>query len=229
VVQPTDADGENVSAFETSRRKLLAGASGVAAMAAFPVSGGAEPIVPEDQASVTAGAVNDVEILNFALTLEHLENEFDKQQLQKFHERDFQRSELLDEFGFGIRFTARDGSLRVQLRGPTGQRRGRSRHRVRNRRPGPGGNRCRRLRRRGSEHRERRLRPAGTGDPQRRGEPRGVPPEPQRDQPDADRVQRSQEHGRGPRHRRPDHRRGVIPVIETTRPERPTRGRGGAP
>jgi rubrerythrin len=51
---------------------------------------------------------SDVEILNYALTLEHLENEFYKQHLEKFDERDFQRSDLLDEFGFGTRFTARD-------------------------------------------------------------------------------------------------------------------------
>lgn len=51
---------------------------------------------------------SDVDILNYALTLEHLENEFYKQHLEKFDERDFQRSDLLDEFGFGTRFTARD-------------------------------------------------------------------------------------------------------------------------
>jgi hypothetical protein len=116
MVRPTDADDDGTDTdggvFETSRRKLLAGGAGLAAMAAVPLSSSAEPAA--DAGEGEPRQVNDVDVLNFALTLEHLENEFYKQQLETFSERDFQRSDLLDEFGFGVRFTARDYLRTIQ-------------------------------------------------------------------------------------------------------------------
>jgi rubrerythrin len=93
-----DGDGEGVS-----RRGVLAGAAGAALLSAVPLSLGADSARAQQD-----DGRSDVDILNYALTLEHLENEFYIQQLETFNERDFQRSDLLDEFGFGMRFTARD-------------------------------------------------------------------------------------------------------------------------
>jgi rubrerythrin len=117
MVRPTDADDDGTDndggVFETSRRKLLAGGVGLAAMSAVPFSASAERAADGTE-DVETQQVNDVEVLNYALTLEHLENEFYLEQLEKFNERDFQRSDLLDEFGFGVRFTARDYLRTIQ-------------------------------------------------------------------------------------------------------------------
>jgi rubrerythrin len=83
-----------------SRRAMLAGSAGAVLAAASPLALSSVRAQSDER--------SDVDILNFALTLEHLENEFYIQQLDKFGEREFQRSDLLDEFGFGMRFTARD-------------------------------------------------------------------------------------------------------------------------
>ncbi|MFC6975166.1 ferritin-like domain-containing protein [Halomicroarcula sp. GCM10025709] len=94
-------DGDDQSSdSSTSRRGFLAGAAGVAAAVGAPAV--------LDTASAQQSGRSDIEILNYALTLEHLENEFYKEYLSEFSERDFQRSELLEDFGFGTRFTARD-------------------------------------------------------------------------------------------------------------------------
>jgi rubrerythrin len=97
--ETTDAtDGSGVT-----RRRVLAGAAGAALLSAVPLSLGADSAAAQQD-----DGPSDVDVLNYALTLEHLENEFYKEQLDRFSERDFQRSDLLDEFGFGMRFTARD-------------------------------------------------------------------------------------------------------------------------
>jgi len=107
MVEPThDGDGDERTD-GPSRRRFLAGAAGAAAVAATPAALGATAGAEESERS-------DVDILNYALTLEHLENEFYKTYLDEFGEREFQRSDLLDEFGFGMRFTARDYLRTIQ-------------------------------------------------------------------------------------------------------------------
>jgi rubrerythrin len=104
--QTDDESTDDQSGF--SRRGILGGLGAAAVAAGLPVA------ASTGGANSTDTQPSDVEILNFALTLEHLEYAFYRDSLQQFDERDFQRSELLEEFGFGMRFTARDylGTIR---------------------------------------------------------------------------------------------------------------------
>jgi rubrerythrin len=104
--QTDDESTDDQSGF--SRRGILGGLGAAAVAAVLPVA------ASTGGANSTDTQPSDVEILNFALTLEHLEYAFYRDSLQQFNERDFQRSELLEEFGFGMRFTARDylGTIR---------------------------------------------------------------------------------------------------------------------
>ena len=102
----TDDDSTDES--RVSRRSVLGGLGAAAVAAGLPVA------TSTGDAESADTQPSDVDILKFALTLEHLEYAFYRDSLQQFDERDFQRSDLLDEFGFGVRFTARDylGTIR---------------------------------------------------------------------------------------------------------------------
>jgi hypothetical protein len=103
----TDASADGTDDDNGSSRRGFMG--GVAALAATAGLGAASTT-----ALAQSNDPSDVDILNYALTLEHLENEFYIQMLDQFSEREFQRSDLLDEFGFGMRFTARDYLRTIQ-------------------------------------------------------------------------------------------------------------------
>lgn len=81
----------------TTRRGFLAGS-------AAALAGGAVLGLPGvAKAHETSDPPTDVDVLNFALTLEHLEYAFYRDGLQRFDEKDFMRSAALRGFGNEIR------------------------------------------------------------------------------------------------------------------------------
>lgn len=128
MASPTDdgADGTGGS----NRRGFI---GGVAALAATASLGGLAGTSLADQHGSSEGnsagdgssgdnggtsemskGPSDLEILNYALTLEHLENEFYVQQLDQFSECDFRQSDLLDGCDDTMRTTAREYVRTVQ-------------------------------------------------------------------------------------------------------------------
>ena len=85
-----------------SRRKFLAGSAAL-------LAGGALMAVPSvAKAHDTDPNVTDVDILNFALTLERLEDAFYRRVLNRFGEREFENSNIFDGLGDYLRNNAYD-------------------------------------------------------------------------------------------------------------------------
>jgi len=83
-----------------SRRKFLASSAAM-------LAGGALLAVPGvAKAHTTARNVTDVDILNYALTLERLEKEFYRRVLDRFNEREFENAKIFDGLGDYIRSRA---------------------------------------------------------------------------------------------------------------------------
>ncbi len=83
-----------------SRRKFLASSAAM-------LAGGALLAVPGvAKAHTTARNVTDVDILNYALTLERLEKDFYRRVLDRFNEREFENAKIFDGLGDYIRSRA---------------------------------------------------------------------------------------------------------------------------
>ena len=92
----------------TSRRSFLTGS-------AAALAGGALMAVPGmAMAHTTPRRVTDVDILNYALTLEHLEYAFYRDGLEKFDEQDFRSSNLFSGSGNLLRPTVYENFRRIR-------------------------------------------------------------------------------------------------------------------
>jgi len=90
-----------------SRRKFLASSAAM-------LAGGALLAVPGvAKAHTTARNVTDVDILNYALTLEHLESIFYQRVLKRFNEREFERANIFDGLGSYLRNRAYQNFQRI--------------------------------------------------------------------------------------------------------------------
>jgi rubrerythrin len=92
----------------TSRRSFLTGS-------AAALAGGALMAVPGmAQAHTTPNSPSDVDILNYALTLEHLEYAFYRDGLQKFGERELEGAKVFDGRGRYLRRRAHENFVRIR-------------------------------------------------------------------------------------------------------------------
>ncbi|MDQ3237936.1 MAG: ferritin-like domain-containing protein, partial [Actinomycetota bacterium] len=90
-----------------SRRKFLAGSAAL-------LAGGALMAVPGvAKAHDTDPNVTDIDILNFALTLEHLESIFYQRILRWFGEREFESANIFDGLGGYLRNRAYENFQRI--------------------------------------------------------------------------------------------------------------------
>src|SRR5215217_2477155 len=98
---------EEYSRSLTSRRKFLAGsAAALAGGALMAVPGVASAHNPPDPTS-------DIDILNYALTLERLEAAFYRRALDKFGEREFENASIFDGLGSYLRNRAYENFQRI--------------------------------------------------------------------------------------------------------------------
>jgi rubrerythrin len=90
-------DNDGMAQAMTSRRKFLAGSAAL-------LAGGALMAVPGvAKAHETNEGVSDVDILNYALTLERLEANFYRRVLNWYNEGEFERSNIFDGLGDYLR------------------------------------------------------------------------------------------------------------------------------
>ena len=91
-----------------SRKKFLAGS-------AAALAGGALMAVPGmAKAHTTPEPPTDVDVLNYALTLEHLEYAFYRDGLMKFGEREFENARVFDGLGRYLRRSAHENFVRIR-------------------------------------------------------------------------------------------------------------------
>ena len=92
----------------TSRRSFLTGS-------AAALAGGALMAVPGiAKAHTTPDSPSDVDILNYALTLEHLEYAFYRDGLMKFKERELEGAKVFDGLGRYLRRSVRENLVRIR-------------------------------------------------------------------------------------------------------------------
>ena len=92
----------------TSRRSFLTGS-------AAALAGGALMAVPGiAKAHTTPDSPSDVDILNYALTLEHLEYAFYRDGLMKFNERELEGAKVFDGLGRYLRRSVRENLVRIR-------------------------------------------------------------------------------------------------------------------
>ena len=93
----------------SSRRRFLAGSAALLAGGAL-----AAALPGVAQAHVTGNPPTDVDVLNYALTLEHLEYAFYRDGLRKFDEQDFRSSNLFRGSGNLLRPTVYENFRRIR-------------------------------------------------------------------------------------------------------------------
>lgn len=92
----------------TSRRSFLTGS-------AAALAGGALMAVPGmAKAHTTPEPPRDIDILNYALTLEHLEYAFYREGLEKFGERELENADVFDGLGRYLRRSAHENFVRIR-------------------------------------------------------------------------------------------------------------------
>ena len=100
-------EGSGIRAL-TSRRSFLTGS-------AAALAGGALMAVPGmAKAHTTPDSTSDVDILNYALTLEHLEYAFYRDGLEKFGEKELENAKVFDGLGRYLRRRVRENFVRIR-------------------------------------------------------------------------------------------------------------------
>ena len=103
----THLDNVGMAQAATSRRKFLVGSAAL-------LAGGALMAVPGvAKAHITNEGVSDVDIINYALTLERLEATFYRRVLNRFNEREFERANIFDGLGSYLRNRTYQNFLRI--------------------------------------------------------------------------------------------------------------------
>ena len=102
------AGAQPVQGGPLSRKRFLAGS-------AAALAGGALLAVPGvAKAHTTPEPPTDIDVLNYALTLEHLEYAFYRDGLQKFGERELENADVFDGLGRYLRRRVRENFVRIR-------------------------------------------------------------------------------------------------------------------